>query len=83
MTTSSDATVSEVHDASAGRGLPSSSRLNRLTLLNRDVVSRLKAAARDRSGLVVASTHVGEIDRAFDNRGGCCCRSRCRRRRAV
>jgi len=29
----------------------------------------LKAAARDRSGLVIASTPVGEIDHALDNSG--------------
>jgi hypothetical protein len=52
------------------RGLFQLSRPNRPALLNRDVVSRLKAAARNRSGLVIASTQVGEIDRAFDNRGG-------------
>ena len=71
MTTFSDATVSEVHDASAARAnYLQLSRLNRPTLLNSDVVSRLNAAARDRSGLVIASTHVGEIVRAFNNRGG-------------
>ena len=69
MTTFFDATVSEVHNAKRGtRFYLQLSHLNQPTLLNRDVVSRLKAAARDRSGLVIASTHVGEIDRAFDSR---------------
>ena len=68
MTTLSDATIGRfAMQAQHGDDLRLS-RLNRPTLLNRDVILRLQAAARDRAGLVIASARVGEI--AFDNRGG-------------
>src|SRR5262245_3069191 len=49
----SDATVSEVHDATAARGLPPVVAPQSTFHVNRDL-----------AGLLIASTHVNEIDRA-------------------
>jgi hypothetical protein len=81
MTTFSDATVAKFTMQVQQGDCLQLSPLIRPTLLNRDVVSRLKAV-RDHSGLVIASTRVVEIDRAFDDRGGCS-RSRCRPSRCL
>ena len=63
MTTFSDADVSNLHDASAARGITSSCRAS-------IDLTRIAAEGRRSGSLRAGDRHVGETDRAFDNRGG-------------